>query len=48
MPSAPPIASAPVSPMNTCAGCALNHRNPSAAPISAPQKIVSSPAPGRK
>src|SRR5881296_1473216 len=48
VPSAPPIASAPVSPMKTWAGWALNHRNPSAAPASAPQNTVSSPAPGRK
>jgi len=28
----PPMASDPASPMNTCAGYALNHRNPTAAP----------------
>jgi hypothetical protein len=32
---APPSAIAPVSPMNTSAGKALNQRNPTAAPISA-------------
>src|SRR5438046_2670479 len=48
VPKAPPIASAPVSPMNTWAGWALNQRNPSDAPASAPQNTVSSPAPGRK
>src|SRR5207344_2333445 len=32
-PSAPPSASEPVSPMKTAAGGALNHRNPSPAPI---------------
>src|SRR5213592_1831026 len=32
---------------NTWAGYALNQRNPSDPPTSAPQKIVSSPAPGR-
>src|SRR5439155_1262951 len=48
VPSAPPMAREPVSPMNTWAGCALNHRNPSAAPARAPQKIVSSWEPGRK
>ena len=31
----PPSAMAPVSPMKTSAGKALNHRNPTAAPISA-------------
>ena len=34
-PSAPPSASDPVSPMNTAAGGALYHRNPSPPPISA-------------
>ena len=46
VPSAPPSASAPTSPMNTCAGCALNHRNAKPAPAIAAQKISSSPAPG--
>ena len=45
-PSAPPSASEPVSPMNTAAGGALNHRKPSPAPISAEQNTASSPAPG--
>jgi hypothetical protein len=45
-PSAPPMASEPVSPMKTSAGCALNQRKPSAAPTSAKQKMVSSPEPG--
>ena len=47
VPSAPPIARLPVSPMNTWAGCALNQRKPMAAPISAAQNTASSPAPGR-
>src|SRR5205085_6658757 len=46
VPSAPPRASAPTSPMNTCAGCALNHRKASPAPATAEQKISSSPEPG--
>ncbi len=46
VPSAPPSASAPTSPMNTCAGCALNQRKASPAPANAEQKISSSPAPG--
>jgi hypothetical protein len=46
VPSAPPSDSAPTSPMNTCAGCALNHRNARPAPAIAEQKISSSPAPG--
>src|SRR5437660_1776504 len=41
-------ATPPGSPMNTWAGWALNQRNPSDAPASAPQNTVSSPAPGRK
>ena len=45
-PSAPPIASEPVSPMNTMAGGALNHRKPRPAPISAAQNTASSPTPG--
>src|ERR1039458_2711692 len=43
-PSAPPSASAPVSPMKTCAGCALYQRKPTDAPNTAVQKTVSSPA----
>src|SRR6202021_1170759 len=35
-PSRPPSASDPVSPMKICAGGALNHRNPTPAPINAP------------
>ena len=46
VPSAPPSASAPTSPMNTCAGCALNHRKASPAPAMAAQKMSSSPVPG--
>ena len=42
----PPSASEPVSPMNTIAGGALNHRKPSPAPTSVPQKTTSSPTPG--
>ena len=45
-PSAPPSARLPVSPMNTAAGGALNHRKARPAPITAAQKIASSPAPG--
>ena len=45
-PSAPPMESEPVSPMNTAAGGALNHRKPSPAPISAAQNTASSFAPG--
>src|SRR3954449_10557395 len=45
-PIAPPSASAPTSPMNTCAGCVLNHKNPMPAPPIAPQNTASSPAPG--
>jgi hypothetical protein len=44
-PKAPPKARLPVSPMNTSAGCALNHKNPRLAPTSAAQKTESSPAP---
>ena len=46
VPSAPPRASAPTSPMKICAGWVLNHRNASPAPAIAAQKISSSPAPG--
>ena len=42
---AAPIASAPTSPMKTCAGYVLNQRNPRPAPASEAQKIRSSPAP---
>ena len=45
-PSAPPSASEPVSPMNTFAGGALNHKKPSPLPTNAPQKTASSPEPG--
>src|SRR5881394_1765250 len=45
MPSTPPNASDPVSPMNICAGWQLNQRNPRPAPIIAAQKTVNSPAP---
>src|SRR5690606_18133172 len=44
-PNAPPKARLPVSPMNTAAGGALNHRNARQAPIMAAQKMASSPAP---
>ena len=47
-PSAPPMASEPVSPMNTMAGGALNHRKPSPAPTRAPQNTASSPEPRTK
>ena len=43
MPSPPPSASAPTSPMKTCAGYVLYQRNPMPAPTMAPQKIESSP-----
>ena len=42
MPSAAPSASEPTSPMKISAGYELYQRNPSDAPTSAPQKIVSS------
>ena len=45
-PSAPPSARLPMSPMNTAAGGALNHRKPMPAPISAEQNTASSPTPG--
>jgi len=45
VPSIPPSASEPVSPMNTMAGGALNQRKPSPAPIIAAHRTVSSPAP---
>ena len=47
-PKAPPSASAPVSPINTAAGGALYHKNPSPAPNRAAAKIKSSPVPGTK
>jgi len=47
IPNAPPKASEPVSPINTCAGYELNQRNPKPAPISAAIKTVNSPAPGK-
>ncbi len=43
VPSAPPSANEPVSPMNTSAGWLLYQRNPSAAPNTAAQNTVSSP-----
>ena len=43
VPSAPPSASDPTSPMKMSAGYELYQRNPRLAPTSAPQKIVSSP-----
>ena len=46
MPSAPPSASEPTSPMKMSAGYELYQRNPRLAPTSAPQKIVSSPISG--
>ena len=46
VPSAPPSASAPTSPMNTWAGWVLNHKNARPAPAMAAQKINNSPAPG--
>src|SRR5690349_7441892 len=39
---APPNPSDPTSPMKISAGCALYQRNPSAAPVIDPQKVVSS------
>ena len=46
VPSAPPRASAPTSPMNTCAGCVLNHKKASPAPAIAEQNTSNSPEPG--
>src|SRR3954471_16956935 len=46
VPSAPPSASEPTSPMKMSAGYELYQRNPRLAPTSAPQKIVSSPMSG--
>ncbi len=48
VPSRPPSASEPVSPMKIAAGGALNHRKPSPAPITAPRMTASSPVPGTK
>ncbi|OPZ35149.1 MAG: hypothetical protein BWY96_02883 [Spirochaetes bacterium ADurb.BinA120] len=42
MPTIPPSASDPVSPMNTEAGLLLNQRKPIEAPVSAERKTVSS------
>jgi len=42
----PPIVKLPVSPINTCAGYALYHKNPISAPINAQMKITSSSEPG--
>ena len=44
----PPMASEPVSPMNTWAGWALNQRKPRPAPAIAAQSTVSSPLPGKE
>ena len=41
------MASDPASPMKTCAGYALNHRNPMAAPTNAAHTTTSSPTPGK-
>src|SRR5262245_30360673 len=43
VPSAPPSASEPTSPMKTSAGCAFHQRKPRLAPTSDPQKMVNSP-----
>ena len=45
-PISPPMANDPVSPMNTSAGCALNHRNAKPPPSKAEQTTVNSPDPG--
>ena len=45
VPSRPPSASEPVSPMKIDAGGALNQRNPRPAPITAPHSTASSPVP---
>src|SRR5262249_44697775 len=47
MPSAAPSASDPTSPMKISAGYELYQRNPSDAPTSEPQKIVSSDTGGK-
>src|SRR5450830_1512346 len=46
VPSAPPRARAPTSPMKTWAGWVLNHRKARPAPAMAEQKISNSPEPG--
>jgi hypothetical protein len=46
VPSAPPSASAPTSPMKTCAGWVLNQRKARPAPAIAEQNTSSSPEPG--
>src|SRR5215207_9197144 len=48
VPSAPPIARLPTSPMKTSAGGELYQRKPRLAPTIAPQKIVSSDDDGLK
>ena len=48
VPRAPPRPSDPTSPMKISAGYELYQRNPRLAPTSAPQKIVSSPAGGKR
>ena len=45
-PNVAPNANDPVSPINTLAGGALNHKKPSADPIKAPHKTDNSPVPG--
>src|SRR5262249_41373563 len=47
VPTAPPMARLPTSPMNTSAGGALNQRNPRLAPAMVPQKTDNSAASGR-
>ena len=42
----PPIARLPVSPMKTCAGYELYHRNPSNAPTNTDMNTATSPVPG--
>ena len=46
VPIAAPSDKEPVSPINTFAGGALNHKNPKADPITQPQNTDSSPVPG--
>ena len=48
VPSAAPSANAPTSPINTCAGAALNHKKPKHAPHMAAQNTITSFAPGTK
>ena len=48
VPSRPPSASEPVSPMKIRAGGALYQRKPIPAPMTEPQTTASSPAPGTK